>query len=226
MPAGTITALQIQEKDKERVNVLIDGAFALGVGLRTLEQMGLYKGQVLDEFGWEQLLKAEQMDKAYNSALNYLAARPRSSREVRDRLRRKEYPTDHIEVAIEKLQRLGLVNDEAFARFWVENRQLSRPKGARAIQAELQQKGVDREIISSVLDDMTNVDDEQIRALTLARTVIRRYEKEADKWTFTRKMSAFLQRRGFGFDAIKPAVDTLWGELHGDNADDDEEDDL
>jgi regulatory protein len=225
MPAGTITALQIQEKDKERINVFIDHEFALGISLRTLEQSGLYKGKVIDDADWEQLVKAEQMDKAYNAALNFLSARPRSTREIRDRLRQKDYPDDHIDVALAKLEKLGLVNDEAFARFWVENRQNCRPKGARALQSELQQKGVEREVISQVLDTMTNTDDERDNALVIARGALRRYQNEPDKWAFSRKMGAFLQRRGFGFEAIKPAVDTLWGEIHGlPGADDDADD--
>lgn len=213
MPAGTITALQIQDRDKERINLFVDGEFALGISLRTLEQRGLYKGQVLDEFDWEQLVKNEEMDKAYNAALYFLAARPRSVREIRDRLRQKDYPDDHIEAAIERLGQLGLVNDEAFARFWVENRQTCRPRGARALQSELQQKGVDREVIGAVISELTNGDDERDGALTIGRGAVRRYQNEPNKFAFSRKMSAYLQRRGFGFDAIKPAVDTLWQEL-------------
>lgn len=214
MPAGTITLLQIQAKDKERINVFIDGEFAMGVSLRTLEQAGLYKGKVLDEADWEQLVKSEQLDKAYNAALHFLASRPRSTREIRQRLREKDYPDDHIDAAVQKLATLGLVNDQAFARYWVENRQTHKPRGARALQAELMQKGVDRETIGAVLNDMTDVDEEHERALTVARAALRKYQTAPDKNTFSRKLGAYLQRRGFGFDAIKPAINTLWGELH------------
>lgn len=220
MPTGTITALHMQEHDKERVNIFIDDTFALGISLRTLEHSGLYKGKVLDEDDWQQLLKTEQMDKAYNAALYFLAARPRSTREIRDRLRQKEYPEDHIHAALERLKQLDLVNDETFARFWVENRQTCRPRGSRALQSELQQKGIDREIIGVVLEAMTNSDDERDGAVSVGRAALRRYQNEPNKFAFSRKMSAYLQRRGFGFDAIKPAIDTLWQEAHPDEQDD------
>lgn len=218
MPAGTITSLQIQDRDKERINLFIDEQFALGISIRTLESQSLYKGKVLDDHAWAQLLEAEQLDKAYNAALHFLAARPRSAREIRDRLRRKDYPDDHIDAALERLERLRLVDDRAFARWWIENRQANRPRGNRALQAELQQKGVDRTIISELLDELTEPDDEREAALEAARRVVRRYASAPDKWAFSRKLSAFLQRRGFGFDAIKPVVDELWVELHADDA--------
>lgn len=213
MPTGTITQLELQQHDRERINLYIDSVFALGISLRTLEQQGLYKGKVLSESDWQAIAQAEEVDKAYNAALVFLAARPRSSQEIRTRLRKREFPDEHIELAIEKLAQIGLVNDEAFARFWVENRQQHRPRGARAIQAELSQKGVKRDLISEVLNELTDQDEEQERAFSVARASLRRYANEPSKMAFSRKMAGMLQRRGFGFDTIKPVLDQLWQEL-------------
>ncbi|KPL85203.1 RecX family transcriptional regulator [Herpetosiphon geysericola] len=221
MPTGTITQLELQQHDRERINLYIDSVFALGISLRTLEQQGLYKGKVLSESDWQAIAQAEEVDKAYNAALVFLAARPRSSQEIRTRLRKREFPDEHIELAIEKLAQIGLVNDEAFARFWVENRQQHRPRGARAIQAELSQKGVKRDLISEVLNELTDQDEEQERAFSVARAALRRYANEPSKMAFSRKMAGMLQRRGFGFDTIKPVLDQLWQELQT-NAEPDE----
>ena len=210
MPAGTITALQIQERDKERINVFIDHTFALGVSLRTLQEQTLHKGKVLDEYAWEQLVRAEQLDKSYNAALHFLAARPRSVQEIRTRLKRKEYPEDHIDAAIERLKRIGLVDDDAFARWWIENRSQTRPRSARALQAELMRKGVDRATIEAQLATLVSADDEHDHARTVAQKAFRRYQNEKDKTTFQRKMGAYLGRRGFGWDIIKPILDELW----------------
>ncbi|MBM7843348.1 RecX family transcriptional regulator [Herpetosiphon giganteus] len=213
MPTGTITQLELQQHDRERVNLYIDSVFALGISLRTLEHQGLYKGKVLSESDWQAIAQAEEVDKAYNAALVFLAARPRSSQEIRTRLRKREFPDEHIDLAIEKLAQIGLVNDAAFARFWVENRQQHRPRGARAIQAELSQKGVQRDLISEVLNELTDQDEEQERAFSVARSALRRYANEPTKMAFSRKMAGLLQRRGFGFDTIKPVLDQLWQEL-------------
>lgn len=213
MPTGTITQLELQQHDRERINLYIDSVFALGISLRTLEQQGLYKGKVLSESDWQAIAQAEEIDKAYNAALVFLAARPRSSQEIRTRLRKREFPDEHIDLAIEKLAQIGLVNDAAFARFWVENRQQHRPRGARAIQAELSQKGVQRDLISEVLNELTDQDEEQERAFSVARSALRRYANEPTKMAFSRKMAGLLQRRGFGFDTIKPVLDQLWQEL-------------
>ncbi|MFD3166152.1 RecX family transcriptional regulator [Herpetosiphon sp. NSE202] len=221
MPTGTITQLELQQHDRERINLYIDSVFALGISLRTLEQQGLYKGKVLSESDWQAIAQAEEVDKAYNAALVFLAARPRSSQEIRTRLRKREFPDEHIDLAIEKLAQIGLVNDAAFARFWVENRQQHRPRGARAIQTELSQKGVQRDLISEVLNELTDQDEEQERAFSVARSALRRYANEPTKMAFSRKMAGLLQRRGFGFDTIKPVLDQLWQELQN-NAEPDE----
>ncbi|GIV97987.1 MAG: regulatory protein RecX [Herpetosiphonaceae bacterium] len=175
MASGTITALQVQERDKERVNVFIDGAFAIGVSLRTVQAAGLYKGKRIDEAEFAALQELEQADKAYEAALRFLEARPRSEREVRARLQRRGFPDDHIEAALERLRSLGLVDDSAFARFWVENRQAHRPRGVQALRQELRQKGVDDELIAETLETWSNIDDEQARALSLGRAALRRY---------------------------------------------------
>src|SRR3712207_2395346 len=111
MPAGTITALAVQANDDERINVFIDGEFAIGVSLRVMQELGLRKGQVLSDAEWERLVQAERGSKAWNAALRLLAVRPRSERELRDRLRRKEFEPDHIDAAIRRLRELELIED-------------------------------------------------------------------------------------------------------------------
>ena len=213
MPAGTITALRAQANDTQRVNVFIDGAFALGVSLTTLSKARLYVGKVLTNEEFEQLEHAEQGSKAYQAALRLLESRPRSTTEIRDRLRRKEFSPEAIEQAVARLSDLGLLDDRTFARLWVENRQTYRPRGPAALRNELRRKGVDRAIVDQVLANDELTGDQSEHAAELARSVVHKYANADSRATFTRRLGGFLQRRGFDFETIRPIVDQLWSEL-------------
>jgi regulatory protein len=214
MPAGTITALRAQAKDPQRVNVFVNGEFAIGVSLTTIAKEGLYVGRTLSDEEYARVERAEGSDKAVQVALRLLEARPRSIAEIRDRLRRKEFGDDAIEAAIERLSALDMLNDATFARFWVENRQACRPRGASVLRDELRRKGINRDVVETILSDEELTGDEAGRALTLARAALRKYAGAPNRMTFQRRMGGYLQRRGFGFDVIGPIIETLWAELH------------
>lgn len=213
MAAGTITALRAQAHESQRVNLFIDGEFALGVSLNTIAQEGLYVGKVLDEAAWLRLRATEYHNKALQLALRYLDSRPRSAAELRDKLIGKEIPPEAIDSALVRLQELGLVDDAAFARYWVENRQILRPRGTQALRDELRRKGIDRSLIETTVRDEELVGDQSEGAWKLARKALRKYAQSPDKHTFQRRMGGYLQRRGFGFDVIRPILDELWREL-------------
>jgi regulatory protein len=87
------------------------------------------------------------------AAARFLEPRARSVAEVRRRLTRAGFRTDLVDGAIERMLELGMLDDEAFARAWVESRDRARPRGERAIRQELSQKGVDRATIDLVLSE-------------------------------------------------------------------------
>ena len=87
------------------------------------------------------------------AAARFLEARHRSVAEVNRRLRSSGYRPDLVDGAIERLLELGILDDEAFARAWVESRDRARPRGERAIREELRLKGIDRATIAAVLDE-------------------------------------------------------------------------
>ena len=215
MPAGTITALRAQAKDPQRVNVFINGEFAIGVSLNTISKEELYVGKALSVEEFARVERAESSDKALHAALRFLEARPRSTSEIRERLRRKDFAGETIEAAIERLAALGMIDDAAFARAWVENRQASRPRGVGALRDELRRKGIDRALAEAVLSDEALIGGEDQHALSIARGALHKYANAPDRAAFQRRMGGYLQRRGFGFDTIGPILDTLWNELRG-----------
>ena len=87
------------------------------------------------------------------AALRFLEARARSESEVRRRLGQAGYRSELVDGAITRLVELGVLDDEAFARAWVESRDRARPRGERALRRELSLKGVDRAVLDEVLDE-------------------------------------------------------------------------
>lgn len=146
---------------------------------------------------------------AIDTALRFLAQRPRSEYEVRQRLRRAGVEEAMIQTVLEQLRQHRLVDDQAFAGYWVEQRQTFRPRGARLLRAELAQKGVARagvDAATAALGD--SAEEDAYRAA--ARHVLRL--GAPDKSTFTRRAGQWLARRGFDWETIARVVERLWDE--------------
>lgn len=208
----TITALERQQQNPRRVNVYLDGQF--GLGLDGVLAAGLRVGQLLTAEDLARLRRQDTVEKARALALEFLAPRPRSEAEVRQRLARKGVEPATIAEVLDRLRELRLVDDEAFARFWVENRASFRPRGARGLRHELRQKGVAAEVIDRVLADWPP--DETDAAYEAARKPAERLlagPTPIARREFQRKLSAFLHQRGFGYEAAQAAVTRLWDEL-------------
>ncbi len=203
-----ITAIKVQRKNKERVNIFLDGEFAFG--LTRIVAGWLQIGQVLDEKKIAELQAKDESEMAYIRALNFLSYRPRSIAEIERNLRKYKVPEEIIPATIERLKAQNFVNDQEFAKMWVENRNTFRPRGKRALRLELRQKGItDEDIVQPILDDL--VDEESLAY----QAGIKKAKKLANlEWQdFRRKLAAFLARRGFSYSIISPLLRPLWDEV-------------
>lgn len=106
-----------------------------------------------ESFAERRARKAEVDDPTLvlDAAFRFLEARQRSVGEVRRRLTTAGYREDLVSGAIDRLSELGMLDDEAFAASWVESRDRARPRGERALRAELAQRGVDRAVVDAAL---------------------------------------------------------------------------
>lgn len=213
---GRVTDIAPQQHDPDRVNVFLDGAFAFGLGAELVAREGLAVGDELDAARIEALLAADEVGKATAAALRLLARRPRSEREVRDRLRQKGYTSAAIDAAVGRLEGWRYLDDADFARYWVENREANQPRGRRLLEQELRQKGIDREIVRETIE-AADVD-ETGAALELARAKLRSYAGQ-EPAVVRRRLGAYLARRGYGYDVVRPVLDRLLGEGEEDEQD-------
>lgn len=218
---ATITALEIQKRNKERVNVYLDGEFAFGLTL--IQAAQLRKGQVLTDAQISALRSDDEVNKAYDHAVRFLGYRPRSVSETRKNLIEKGYPEEAIEVCLAKLIAQGYLDDEAFARYWVDNRSEFKPRGARALRVELRLKGIPDAIISTILAEQDAQDD----AYRAAKDKVRRYKGKSQR-EMKHKIGQFLARRGFDYRTSETVLTQLIEEMMTDDpqffADDDRDD--
>jgi regulatory protein len=155
----------------------------------------------------------DDYEKYLNKALHFLSFRPRSEKEVRDSLIKKKAPQEIVERIINSLKEQKFINDEEFARWFIENRLRFRPKSLRIIKLELKQKGIEMDVIDSVILEIQNNDvaDVKVNDLDSAkRLVTKRIDKYKgqDKQIIYQKLGAYLARRGFNWDTIKKSIDS------------------
>lgn len=205
-----ITALKLQKRNHQRINVYLDGEFAFGVS--RIVAAWLEVGQEINDEKIAQLKEEDNQEVAYQRALKFIGYRVRSEVEVRDKLSKSDYSEAVIERVIQHLGRIGILDDQRFAEAWVENRVEFRPRSRRALSFELRQKGISEDVIEETLANTP--EDEQL-AYMAASKQSRKYQNL--EWPdFRRKLSGYLARRGFSYYIIAPVMDRVWAELRSD----------
>ena len=200
-----ITALEPQKRPG-RLNVFVDGQFVIGVGETVAADLGLRVGREITSEKLREIAGAEEVHKATEAALVLLEVRARARREIQTRLAQKGYEEGVVAQVLEKLTRLGLLDDAQFAAQWVEAKTRvggSRPVGRRRLSSELYGKGVAKEQIAQAVEAVTN-EAELALARAAAGKKVRLVPTDRDALQAERrKLMGFLQRRGFGWETVK-----------------------
>jgi regulatory protein len=200
-----ITALKLQKRNHQRVNVYLDGEYAFG--LARIVAAWLAVGTELSEEKIAQLKTEDQHESAYQRALNLINFRPRTEEEIRQNLQRHNLEEEIIQYVLRRLKENGLVNDAGFAQNWVENRAELRPRSRRALAYELKQRGVDSAIIEQTIDQV----DDSAMAYQAAQRQAHKI-KNMEWREFRLKMLRFLAQRGFSYEVSAEAARRVWEE--------------
>ena len=211
-----ITDISLQARDKNRVNVSVDGKYRFSLDVFQVGELGLKVGREYTEAELAALEDESQFGKLYARAIDYCLLRPRAVREVRDYLWRKTRPTKKRspktgeliekpgikpELTDRVLQRLidkNYLDDEKFARFWFEHRFVQKGTSLRRLKLELNQKGIDRELVDQLIAENIRSDEEELQKIIA---------KKRHKYPDDQKFIAHLARQGFSYDDIKTALD-------------------
>ena len=146
-------------------------------------------------------------DAAHDAALRLLAHRPRTEREIRDRLGRT-FPEDVAAEVVAALRSQGLLDDAQFSRQWAESRSARNPRSARMIVRELRAKGVDGALADDAAVEVDDDDSAYRACLKYARI-----GGQPDGTAFQRRLLGYLARRGFSQSVSRRAIERLMNEL-------------
>ncbi len=184
-----ITKLEYQKKDPNRVNVYVDDKFAVGLEANDVIKLGIFNGREISQDELNKIIGESEFGKLLNKAINFLSYRPRSEWEIRQFLKRKDSIASLQNDVIEKLKKLKLVDDEGFAKWYVEQRNTFRPKGRRMLEMELRRKGV------------------KIKPETdLSETELAKRALKKKKFMEKEKAIRFLASRGFSWETIEDVI--------------------
>ncbi len=205
-----ITSISAQVKNSDRVNVNVDGKYRFSLDVFQVGELGIRVGKEYAEQELVELETESQFGKLYIRALEYTMLRPHSSREIKDYLYRKTRPTISkigekregyspalAQRVFERLTQKRYIDDEKFARFWVENRNRTKGSSLRKITAELRAKGVASDVIEQAMSGCDRTDGDE-----LAKIIAKKRARYHDN----QKLMAYLARQGFSYDDIKSAL--------------------
>jgi regulatory protein len=202
---GSLTALSVQKGSPDRLSLFVDDQFAFGARREVVLRHKLKKGMEVTVEQLQAVWRDEECYKARDAAVKYLGLRTRSCKEMSDYLARKEFDEVIVAETLQWLVGYGYLDDEQFARQWVDSRMRSKPRGKALLRFELKQKGVSREEIEGALSGFEDGNLEMDAAMSVLGKKIGR--KQID---FTRenqqKLAQFLARRGFSGSVIWAAI--------------------
>lgn len=198
----TITRLVQGKKNPNRVNLYLDGQFAFALSIDEVAKNHLKKGLELSDSQIETLKDLDETDYVYAKILNFLSFRPRTIKEVKDRLYKYEVRDKaKQDILIAKLQSKGYLDDAAFATWFIESRNTHRPRSTRMLTQELMAKGVPSDIISTAMAGSADESDTIARILDKKLGLRRTLGRDE-----VQKIYTYLSRQGYAWDRIKEVV--------------------
>lgn len=200
-----ITKVERQKKSDHRY-IIHFGAYNMTVHEDVMIKYRLITGNSFTKADLEEIVVADERQRAYVEGLRYLERKPRTSMEMIRRLRQKEIGETIIAEVVQRLQQERFLDDPLYAKQWAEQRIMNQRKGKMWIRQELREKGIDKSLISEALENIST-EQELESALQTGRK----------KWNLIRgdvndkrrKTGAFLMRRGFPGDMVRQVIHTL-----------------
>ncbi len=200
-----ITQISPQKHNRKRMNIFLDGKFVFSLDKELLIRLNLKENQFLSRQQVAEILKENELDKWYDRSLRFLSYRPRSKKEILSYLKKNEVGEALTKLIIDKLTKNKLIDDREFAQWLVSQRQGRQARGKKALEWELQQKGIAQEMIEDVLGRQVNEKSEFANALKIAEIKLGKLKRE-NLQKRKEKLAGFLLRRGFNWEVVNQVL--------------------
>lgn len=199
-----ITNVEVQKKNKNRVNVYIDEEFAFSCDAEIVYKYGIKKNNEVNAKQLMEIMEEENFVKCKNSALRIIERTYKTEKEITDKLREKGYDEKSINRTIDFMEEYNLLNDKKYTDMYIKDK--IKVQGINKIKYNLLRKGVCEEVIR---DKITNIskDDEKEGALKLAQKKYNQIiNREQDKYKVSQKLYRFLVSKGYDYDCINEVI--------------------
>ena len=208
-----VTKLSSQIKNPDRINIFLNNKYEFSLDISQVIDLAVKPGNIYSDEEVVVLRREGEFSKYYTKAMVYSLARPRSTREISDYLYRQTRTKTYL-VKGERRERIGMapelsqriinkliekkyLNDENFARYWVENRNLKKGISERTLKQELLKKGVSQEIVNTVIENSERNDEEELKKVIAKRR--HRYENDD-------KFIKYLMSKGYQYYQIQEVL--------------------
>lgn len=190
----------------DKIHISIDGEYRLTVDEMYFASLYLKDGQEIDEEEYAILEETVNVRRAYNCAVSLLSRRDHSKKELMTKLREKGF-TEGAEKALDKLCNSGYVDDERFCRLYASELVRLKSYGKKRVEQELYRKGIDRDIIYNVLEEIS------FDSNALCDIIKRKYLNKMSDEKGKQKAVSALMRLGYSYGEIRDALNELDEEL-------------
>ncbi|MCE5220674.1 MAG: recombination regulator RecX [Clostridium sp.] len=199
-----ITKIEIQKRNKERVNLFLDGEYAFSLSAELVYKEGLKTNDEIDSEKLKILVEHENLIRCKNSALRIIEKSYKTEKEVRDKLILKGYEDNSINKSIEFLKEYNFINDSNYTKAFIHDKLNS--QGSQKIKYKLIQKGISKEIIAEELSNLDKGNEKNV-AFNIAKKkldIIKK--KENDNYKVSGKLYRYLISKGYGYDVTNEIV--------------------
>lgn len=200
----TITA--IEPRRRQMCALFIDGEYVMNLDAQTLIENRFDVGREIDDDELGEIIKKSNERRAKDKALWLISYRSHSKKELFDKLRR-DFDEDSAQKAVDRMQELGLINDGEFAKAYARKLVYGKKMSLRAAELELRRKGIDEITAEQALSELEY--DAQTQIIEFISKKYRNIEDEKVR----RRAVAALQRKGYGWDDIKQAIESMSGDF-------------
>ena len=206
-----VTKIEYQKKNPNRVNLYIDEQFFCGVSLDTLAKENLYEGLTIDEDTLDRILATDLESRFFTRVVDYLSHSPRSEFQILRYLKNLRFKKKGIwfkeeieldwdiffERILSKLKKYKYIDDESYARMFVQSRLRSKPRGKSILIGELMSKGISKDIAQEICNQ------EVVEEIEILRNSFEKKYKQEKFDIKNQKMVNYLLRKGFSWDLIE-----------------------